>query len=150
MNGFEFTHHDVIRSLSDRKSMIRKANRLKNLKGKKDVVLLYHHRIHAKTNLDVLFQKAEKLRTYYAVNGKICHIVIFAQKIITDPSQRTVQYKEIDTYVHYFNFLTHHIWNGDNNDLFWGKPDDDLIKKMIDTTKELIVKKTEKRDCFAT
>jgi len=111
MQGFEFTHHDIIASQKDRESIQRKISRLQTLKGKKNFVFFYHHRINPRSQLDVIFEKASKFREYYAVQGKTCQMVIFSQQIIHDASERKLEYKKIKPNIHYFVFSTHFSWS---------------------------------------
>lgn len=138
MNGFEFTHHNVIESKKDRESSIRKIQRLQTIRGTNNVVFFYHHRMNKNSDLDSLFNKAFEFSKFYTLNGKNCHMVIFSQRIINDNSDRNIYYKSIHSGIHYFEFWTKEIWEGNNSNIFWAIIDDDLIYKMIKTSIRLI------------
>lgn len=139
MNGFEFTHHDVKESDKQRKSLERKISRLYSFRGKKDFVFLYHYRFNENIDLDKIFTKAKKFTAFYSGLNKKYNMVVFTQKIISDEKERKVYFKQDDNIL-FFELHTKHIWSGDNENIFWARVDDDLIKKMLDTADNVINK----------
>jgi hypothetical protein len=140
MNGFEFTHHDVLNDLVAKNSLLRKVDRLKEFKGSKNYVFFYHYRLNDNVSLDKIIEKAEHFSSFYKLNKKRCSIVIFTQKLADTAIDRSISYKKASLNVHIFVLTTLHSWEGDDQDIFWARVDDDLIKVMIDTSKEIITK----------
>jgi hypothetical protein len=138
MKGFEMTYQDVIQSKINRMSFNRKIKRLVNYRGKKKFVFFYHHRINENSNLDLIFKKSFEFSKFYATKEYPCEIIIFCQKIITNKSERKTTYKKVKTNIHFFEMYTQQIWSGNDENIFWAKIDDDLVKKMIDTTLRII------------
>jgi hypothetical protein len=136
-NGFEFTHHDIINNDKDRKSLIRKINRLNAIRGKKKIVFFYHYRMNENQNREMIFQKANEFLKYYS-EEKESYMMIFTQKIIKNRDERKLNYLKIDTYIHFFELFTEQIWEGENNDIVFAKPDDDLIKEMLGCVQNII------------
>lgn len=135
-NGFEFTHHDVIASPVIRQKMQNRIVTLQRLKGNKSFILLYHHRVNPTTNQEQLFSDLNKIKEIYSSRKFQSEVVCFTQKIINETDQRKVVY-EIKNGIHCFVFHTLAEWAGGNDDLFWARPDEDLIKQMILTIKSL-------------
>lgn len=138
MSGFEFTHHDVIQSGKARKNLKRKADRILKIRGRKNVVFFYHYRINENSDFKLLFNKATEFTKPYSLNKSRCNFIIFTQKIISNPSNRKVLYKRINPNVHFFELCTEKIWTGPDQDTFWAKMDDDLIKIMLENTKNIV------------
>lgn len=135
--GFEFTHHDVIANKKDFYSISRKITRIKTLRKNKKFIFFYHHRINENTDFNLLFAKAAPFLRHYGSPQKKSIMVFFAQNIITNSSDRKVVYDKINDYTHFFNFYTHDLWEGENQDLFWARSDDDLVKIMIEKVKQI-------------
>jgi len=148
MKGFEMTHHDVIDSEKDRENFNRKIERQLEVRGNKKVVFLYHHRINKNSNLDLIFKKASEFSTLYSKGKYNCTVIVFAQQVITDNEERKVHYKNIRKNIHYFEFFTRQLWGGKDDDLFWARTDDDLIKKMIDTSVSLFSQGKKQKEGF--
>lgn len=156
IHGFEFTHHDIIVSQKERESMQRKISRLQALKGKKNFVFFYHHRANVRSDIERIFEKAQRFCQYYSLHGKTCHMVIFSQKIIHDHSERKLEYKKIDHNMHYFDFFVQHYWkwNSDDNTIsveknqrdFFAIDDDDLMGKMIKTVRDILLEDKKIQD----
>lgn len=138
MRGFEMTHHDVIDSEKDRDTFFRKISRQLEIRGKKKIVFFYHHRVNKNTDMDAIFKKAEELSGLYSRKQYTCTVIVFSQKIIDSQEERKVFFKKMKKKVLFFEFHTYHLWAGRNDDLFWARTDDDLIKRMIDTSVNFI------------
>lgn len=141
MNGFEFTHHDVKSSNTERKSLERKINRMHMIRGRKNVIFLYHYRVNENMCLSEIFKKAETFSEFYAIENKKCSIVIFTQKIIGEDSARKVTYRK-ENNILFFELFTRYSWSGDDDNIFWAKNDDDLIEKMLNAVKTDVLGKT--------
>ena len=137
MKGFEFTHHDVVNNDKHRQSFERKVNRLDQIRFKEDIVFFYHHRRNKDTNLDCLREKIEKFLNFYRGDGNQVFAVLFYQTVNQEEC-RGVNFLRKNMYFLEFNFMTHAMWGGNNPDLFWGRVDDDLIKEMMNISKEII------------
>ena len=135
-NGFEFTHHDVIASDAMRLKFKHRVDELQKLKKTKKITIVYHHRLNDKTDSEILFNDLLKLKDIYTFAKNHPEIVCFTQKIIKDPNLRRMVY-ELKNGIHYFEFHTLNEWAGDDDDLFWARSDEDLIKKMIHQIKSL-------------
>lgn len=135
-NGFEFTHHDVIASPVIRQKMQKRVDTLQNLKGRKSFMILYHHRVDPQTNQERLLNDLNQLKEIYSSRNYRSEVICFTQRIINEADQRKVDY-EIKNGIHYFVFHTLAEWAGGNDDLFWARTDEDLIKEMITKIKSL-------------
>jgi Putative papain-like cysteine peptidase (DUF1796) len=138
MRGFGTSYFDLISSDEHRQSFERKIKRLLSLRGKGNSVFFYHYRFHEQQNLGLIFEKAFEYSGYYSKRSKKCHVVVFSQKIIGDISDKGLHYQRIRNNIHFFNFHTEKIWAGNDPYIFWARPDEDLIKKMIDTTIRIV------------
>ncbi len=130
-NGFEFTHHDVMENKSHIKSYKRKISRLIKYKGKKNFHFYYHYRANKNLNIDLLFLKAEKFLSYYQINNKKCEITIFTQNKVDSLEERRTEVIKYSENIRAYIFHTLHFWSGDDQDIFWARNDDDLIKSMF-------------------
>jgi glycosyltransferase involved in cell wall biosynthesis len=135
-NGVEFTHHDVIASREARQKMQRRVDKLQKLKGKKSFIILYHHRVHPQTNQEKLLSDLNKIKELYSSSKIRSEVICFTQKIIHQKDQRNLEY-ELKNGIHYFIFHTQAEWAGGNDDLFWARTDEDLIRQMINSIKSL-------------
>jgi hypothetical protein len=140
MSGFEFTHHDVINSENAIKNFKRKTQRIRKIRGKKNVVLLYHYRINENSNHELLFKKAIEFANLFISKRSKCNILVFSQKIINHSSDRKVLYRNIMPNVHFFELYAVKIWTGPDQDTFWAKKDDDLIKIMLNYARKIVRK----------
>lgn len=138
MKGFGTSHFDLINSEEDRLIFDRKIKRMLRLRGKGNIVFFYHYRFHKKQNLELIFEKAFEYTKYYSNSSKQCQVIVFSQKIICDISHRGLHYQRIRNNIHFFNFHTKRMWSGSDPQIFWARPDEDLIKKMIDATIRIV------------
>ena len=129
-NGFEFTHHDVISDEKIRSKMKERVYNLKKLIGKKKFIIFYHHRINATTDKDLLLGHLCEISKIYSTKEIKSEIICFTQKIISDFEERSVSYSKMNG-IHFFVFNTINEWGGDDQEIFWAKCDEDLIKEMI-------------------
>lgn len=129
--GFEFTHHDVIRNPEHRRSLQRKIDRLHDLRGRRSAWFFYHHRYHPAADLGQVAAKAERFAGFYTRPGAECRFVVFGQEIIDDPAERGVHRVDHSDRVVTYVFRTQEPWEGDNEDVFWARPDDDLFAEMF-------------------
>jgi hypothetical protein len=135
-NGFEFTHHDVIKHEKMRLKMTKRVQLLRDLKGKKKFVMVYHHRLNPTTDSDLLLQDLKELKLLYSTPKVHSEVVCFTQSIVNDKKDRKVVHTTRDG-VHCFVFHTENEWAGNDNHIFWANCDDDLIAEMIRFIKTL-------------
>lgn len=88
MNGFEFTHLDVISKPEARSSYERKAERLLALRGKGDVVFLYHHRYSGASDLPLLREKLKRFADLYRSETAQCLMACFYQMRLPANAER--------------------------------------------------------------
>ncbi len=143
MNGFEFTHHDIIKSDKAKNSLKRKIKILQRYKGIKDYIFFYHYRLNQNLSKDKIVEKAQEFSAFYKLNNRQCFLIIFTQKIVDNENQRGIYYSKAANNIHFFELRTIHHWAGNDQDIFWARVDDDLIKKMISTTKNIVLKRKE-------
>ena len=136
INGMEFTHHDVIGDTVKRKQIARRCKRLQNISNK-NVVFVYHHRYCRETDMDMLVSCFEEVKRIYEARNNHVQIYIFGQERVSSNNDRTVICKEANG-IKIYTFYTQNIWEGNDNDIFWAKCDDDLLQVMIDDIKEYI------------
>ena len=136
MNGFEFTHHDVIKDGNLKIKFRERVMKLLQYKGKKKYIILYHHRFCAETNFELLIEHLNLLKSLYSKNNINSEVILFKQVIIKSELNRKMNYSLYKN-IHIFDFNTISIWEGDTPELLWAKCDDDLINKMIDKIKHL-------------
>lgn len=135
-NGFEFTHHDVIKDDRVRLKISDRLQKLRYLIGRKKIIILYHHRNNVETNLELLLRDLAELKKVYSSSKINSEVVMFTQKIVLHASDRKLTYfKKFD--IHNFLFHTMNNWEGDNPELLWATCDDDLIVQMINFLKKL-------------
>ena len=133
MNGFEFTHHDVIGNNEIRETMGRRVKRMLNLKNK-NITMLYHHRKCDETDINLLLRHLLMLSSVYEKRSNKVRIILFYQEIIPDYASRRVecsQYKNIDI----FKYYTQNEWAGEEQNLLWARCDNDLLETMIKAIK---------------
>ena len=129
--GFEFTHHDVISNEIHRDSFLRKIQRLKDIKGKKDICFFYHYRLDKNNDVKSLLDKAENFIKFYSINGASIQLIIFTQEIIGEDKSRELIHHSYNEEIEFFTFKTRAVWGGNDPNLLWAKTDDDLIKEML-------------------
>lgn len=138
-NGFEFTHHDVLKKHSLKRTMRRRYKRILNLK-RKNIIMLYHHRCCVETDMTRLFDDLSKLAEVYMRRGNNVRIFAFSQEIIEEREGRRVTVENLkDGQVNYYKFCCLQKWCGNDDNVFWAKCDDDLIKVMIDDIKKALI-----------
>jgi hypothetical protein len=130
-NGFEFTHHDVIKNQKHRESFKRKINRLQKYRGKKKFRFFYHYRYSEFLDLDSIERKAKDFLEFYNRNIPSCEFIVFTQKIIAREKPRRIEFRSYDERVTTCIFYTYDVWSGDDGNLFWARVDDDLIGEML-------------------
>ena len=81
MNGFEFTHHDVIANSTHIETFKRRIDRLKELQNT-NLYIFYHHRYCEETNIDQLIKDLHKIHTLYTKRGNCVHVILFTQKLV--------------------------------------------------------------------
>lgn len=140
-NGFEFTHHDWVGEKKFVKTFERRISRTQENIGNKNFVFLYHHRYTEKSDIQLLTKKLNEFKSIFEVNNKKCYVILFYQNIVSDSSERKISMKNEDNGIIEFILHTQNIWEGDDQDVFWARNDDDLIKKMIKKSKRIIYKK---------
>ncbi|MGV8947463.1 MAG: DUF1796 family putative cysteine peptidase [Lutibacter sp.] len=142
MNGFEFTHHDVIGNKKHIESCRRKIERQLKFRKKRNFIFLYHHRLNETSDFNLLFKKLYEFSKFYSTKTYFCKMIIFSQNIVKDNSERNISYKKINDSVHFFNLATLKIWDGDTDD-FWAKNDTDLIQQLIEQSQFLSKQKSK-------
>ena len=136
MNGFEFTHHDIIKDDNLKIKFKKRVLKLLQYKGKKKYIILYHHRFCAETKFELLIEHLNVLKSLYSNNKNNSEVVLFKQAIVPNELDRKIEYIQYKN-IHIFNFYTLNIWEGDIPEILWAKCDDDLIIKMIEKIKRL-------------
>lgn len=135
MNGFEFTHHDVIKNENLKLKFQKRVTSLRKYIGKKKYIILYNHRISGLTNRAKLIADLQELKQIYSAEKKPAVVVLYRQQIIPDLSERKLEY-QLEGDIHVFTFYTLDAWSGSDDEKFWARCDDDLVKKMIGKIKE--------------
>lgn len=129
--GFEFTHHDVLTVDSDRQSFRRKIDRLNNLRGKEDVLFLYHHRRTKETDLKAVRAKLMKFTEHYKADGVSCMAALFYQTPVARGEARGLVVSDRNGSLLEYEFRTYDLWGGKDPEVFWARVDDDLVVEMI-------------------
>lgn len=140
-NGFEFTHHDWVKNNKFVQTFERRISRTQEGIGNKNFIFLYHHRYTEKSDIDFLRQKLNIFREFFEKNNKECYIILFYQNKISNVNERKLVFKKADNKIIEFVFHSEHIWEGDNQDIFWARNENDLIRDMIKTSKGIIFNK---------
>jgi hypothetical protein len=136
LRGFEFTHHDPLGSIKDRSSMQRKVERMHAIRGRRNIIFLYHHRITKHTQLDQLIEKLALYRSIYSTDRAECFIALLRQRLVGDPAHRRMTVNTPAEGIVDYCLNTTAAWSGNDPELFWARVDDDLIQQMIqDITK---------------
>lgn len=136
--GFEFTHHDVIGDKKMYNTIQKRCNRMLK-KNDKKLIILYHHRFCEYTNRDLLISHLLELKKLYENRYKEVIIYLFSQTIVTKPELRKVESYDMEG-IKVYLFYTLNEWAGKNQDIFWARCDNDLIKEMIDDIKKITKK----------
>lgn len=140
MLGFEFSHHDPINIKEDNRAFARRISRQVIMRGRKDFVFLYHHRVTEHSNIPLLRKHLKELLNLYNVNGCECNVILFYQHIIDEATDKNIAFISHNNDLLEFVFNTHDVWAGDDPDIFWAKKDDELFKKMFIIADEKITK----------
>ncbi len=131
VNGFEFTHHDVINNDTHRKSYERKVLRMLDLDDRKKLKFIYHYRNNENMNTQLFVQKSEEFLKLYLERNINSELIFFTQEIVSTKEERAIvkihDSKNIKGYV----LKTLEAWEGNDQDVFWAKKDNDLLIKMI-------------------
>ena len=131
LNGFEFTHHDIISDPRQMESYKRKIDRMKKLKSSKDVIcFMYHYRYNKNMNVQKIIDKAATFLTYY--NSR-AFMAVFFQNIQSE--NRGVVEKRVRDNVMMFEFITPYVWEGTDKTKFFAKSEDDLMTIMLNGIK---------------
>lgn len=130
MKGFEFTHHDVLGDFETRKKLQHRAKRMLKLKNK-EINIFYHNRQNIDTNESMLIEHLIELKKIYETRCQKVNIIMFTQIKVDNVAERRVEHSATDG-IDVFKFYVLNIWAGEDQDIFWARCDDDLIKKMID------------------
>ena len=138
MNGFEFTHNDVMNDGIERERLERRYKRLLNLNPESNLYIFYHHRYCKMTSGRMLLEHLVELKELYSSRCSNVTVIMFTQIIVKNNNERRVEHHYIMG-IHIYLFYTVNLWEGDNQDYFWARCDDDLISKMINNVKEMSV-----------
>jgi len=129
-DGFEFPHHDIITSGKDKDSIKRKINRMSHIKGLYNIVFLYHYRYCDNYNMDKILTTADKISGKYSINNKKVHFNIMRQMLVANKFDRHLDYKVYNN-MHIYTFYTTSIWQGENQNIFWARADEDFVSMMV-------------------
>lgn len=130
-NGFEFTHHDVINDEPQRRSYERKILRMKSFDKRKKLKFIYHYRNNENDDLSLIFNKAIEFLSFYQKRGIKCDFIFFTQEIVLKREEREIIKVFNSNNIKGYIFKTLDLWAGDDQEVFWARKDDDLIKKML-------------------
>lgn len=129
-NGFEFSHHDVLRDAHAREAFVRRYRRLQHFDGE-HLTILYHHRPCGETDWSMLLGHMQELRALYLQRGaQQVDVAVFTQVFVDDAALRKVNRYSLD-HVHVYVFRTLQPWSGDNPELLWARVDEDLLSVMM-------------------
>lgn len=84
VDGFEFTHHDVIDNNKDIDSYNRKIKRTKNALKNNNIIFWYHYRYSTKNNLEILIKQFNNFIKYLSQNNNKKYQVCIFTQIISD------------------------------------------------------------------
>ena len=130
-NGFEFTHHDVIKDNSQKESYERKILRMQSLDNQKKIKFLYHYRNNENKDFKLIIKKAGIFLSYYKRRNIKCEFVFFTQDIVLKKEDRSLIKITEGNDIKGFVFKTMEVWEGDDPEVLWARKDEDLIRKMI-------------------
>ena len=137
INGFEFTHHDVIGDDKMREMLKKRYKRLLKIKNK-NIVLLYHHRFCENTNEEMLIAHLKEFADIYRKRGNDVNIFIFTQVIVSSEDYRKVE-KTVVGGINVYKFYTMNIWGGEDDEILWARCDNDLLEEMINDMKKKLI-----------
>lgn len=130
MNGFEFTHHDVLSDDQQLKTFERRCSRQLELRGK-NLFIFYHHRFCKDTDWALLTAHLQRLRKIYLSRCPYVEVILFVQKLVSSAEERRVEHTEADG-IHTYTFYTQNLRGGNDQNIFWARCDDDLVRIMLD------------------
>ena len=140
MDGFELTHNDIISSMKEKNKIKRRIERMRYYKGKKNIVFFYHYRYNENMNLEKIINKMEILLNIYNSKQSKSLAVIFTQEIIKLMDRKSIEFLKAKDNILLFTFKTYEFWGGDDQDIFYARVDEDLIKAMMNQVKEYVEK----------
>lgn len=136
MNGVEFTHHDVICNTKKRTRIAKRCARLQDLSNQ-NVVFVYHNRYCQETDKKYLISCFKEIEQIYELRNNRVQIYIFTQGKVSVKEDRKIECEVIGN-IKMYTLYTLSIWEGDDEDIFWARCDDDLLQVMIDDIREHI------------
>lgn len=134
INGFEFTHHDVLGSKINGNKISKRCQRMLELKNK-NIVIVYHHRLCEETDESLLISHLAELADIYRARGNDVSVFMFGQVLVSEEKQRKAV-RTVNRGIHVYKFHTLQEWAGENHDVFWARCDDDLLKTMVTDIKQ--------------
>jgi len=129
-NGVEFTHHDVISDSDMAEKISKRCNRLLSFRNK-ELVFVYHNRYCPDTDFNLMASHFEELKKIYESRSNHVQVYVFTQRIVENAADRRTECREING-TKFYTFYTLNVWEGEDQDIFWARCDNDLIKVMID------------------
>lgn len=137
-SDFEFTHHDVIKGWGSQESYKRKIQRWNDARQTADEVrFLYHHRDWHGKNIQKLTEKLRDFQVSYSRDGARCSIVLLEQNIQPD-QPRDWSVSELSTDLVHARLTTKYHWSGNDEDVFWGRVDNDLLQASLNRASEIL------------
>ena len=128
-NGFEFTHHDIIKKEKLRVKIKKRCERIQQLKNK-NIIMVYHHRLCYDTDKKLLAEHLQEYIDIYKTRKNKVKIFAFTQSIVTDVRLRHLEKEQVGD-IFFYTLYTLNKWEGDNQDIFWAYCDNDLINEMV-------------------
>lgn len=135
LKGFEFTHHDVISNEKHKKSYERKIERITSLHNNYIIKFFYHYRKCNNQCIENLIDKLKTFLSFYQNRGIDCQVIFFTQEIVLLEEERSLIKIHYEDSIKGYIFRTLQIWDGEDQEIFLAKKDDDLISIMISETK---------------
>lgn len=129
MDGYEFTHHNLLENKEHYESFLRKLIRFKNIMSTENILFVYNYKYCENNNIEILItlirnflKKVKSLQ--YKLNYKIC--IIYQKNIFVKDSFYKLELIEPNIYLASFDSIEP--WINDN----WnGLSDEHIIKKMF-------------------
>jgi hypothetical protein len=131
LNGFEFTHHDVINNKNQRESYERKILRMCTLDSRKKLKFIYHYRNNEDKDIELFISKANDFLNFYLERNIKSELIFFTQEIVSKKDERALIKVHDSEKIKGYVLRTLETWAGDDQDVFWARKDDDLLLKMI-------------------
>ncbi|MDA9739821.1 DUF1796 family putative cysteine peptidase [Synechococcus sp. AH-736-M20] len=133
----EFTHHNPLEP-KDNKILRRRIERMIEIRSKDTPhCFFYHHRSQRgfETTRELIKEKMMSvINNYKQATTALC----YSQKIVANKSQRGVEVIQCaDGRILFFTLKTLLPWAGNNLDIFFGKTDDDLFKRVFQIQEKL-------------